>query len=187
MNNKITKIAQGLIIGVAIFCGAAHAALNDCDLVISQVQMNYGKLNKATHSFQMTPQGNVTALDKRTMSIIVTCPQEEHIKLQFSGAKTSDQQFAFGQNGGIKFTLYEVTLDNSLVVTRDVTPGVTDSSPLNSRAIKPDAIIAAGQNETATGKTFAAMVDVEPILGENAFNMQDAQKLMAQLHVSLEE
>lgn len=187
MNRTITRTAQGLAIMMALFCATATAAISDCNLTISQMQMDYGKLNKASQNFQMTPQGNITSLAQRTVSVLVSCPEPEQIKLLFSGPKTSGQQFALGQNAGVKVTLENATLDGNSVPMRNVTAGTGEGSPLNSQIIKPDSVISAGANNTVSGKNFVGVVNLQPLVKESAFNMQDAQKLMTQLKISLVE
>ncbi|MGB7801787.1 hypothetical protein [Buttiauxella sp.] len=187
MNKVIIKAAQGLVVGIALLCGTAHASIDDCNLAISQMQIDYGKLNKASQSFQTTSQGDMTVLDKRTLSVMVSCNRPESIKLQFSGIKTSGQQFAFGQDGGVKITLRNATMDSKSAQLRNITPGATDVSLQNSQVIKPDTIISPDVNSSDTGVSFAAMIDVEPVVKDSAFNMQDAQQLVTQMEISLVE
>lgn len=180
MKNLITLflIGSGLMLG-----SFAYADQNDCQITVSQSQVDYSQLKREDI---ITTQQNWHKMAEREVTINASCPESMQMGVQALGAAGEKGRFQFGQNGGVAFKVSNVTVDGTEYKVGKTTDQINltpESGSATSMYINNnDAIVAVENNSVPAGKQMSFTVTLFPVLNESAFSgNKDATALEADI------
>ncbi|WP_421316238.1 hypothetical protein [Aeromonas veronii] len=183
------SLRNGALLAVLLFLlgNQVQANVSDCIISISPLEQNYGNQRRDDLSFFNTPQGRATKWDERTNNLTISCPQEEHMALRFSGVSGADGDIALGNQGKVIIVISDAVLDGKkmqLIKTSD--RGAITSVTDNSHQVRVGDDIAVGES-LEKGRVLNATITTTPYLLESAFIVPDTQRVEGRLSVELLE
>ncbi|MFW8695102.1 hypothetical protein, partial [Mesorhizobium japonicum] len=90
---------------------SAEVSAGECQLLLSEAQMNYGRLLRSQMKRVNGPTGALYEVGKRTLNVTAVCPADTIMSLTFNGMGIDDQRFGFALNGFITFRVLDAQLD----------------------------------------------------------------------------
>lgn len=168
MKNSVKYLVVGL--GLALH-PLAHADENDCQLTVSQSEVNYTQLRRED---VVTTQQSWHKMAEREITVNASCPESVQMGVQALGAAGEKGRFRFGQKGGVAFKVSNVIVDGKeysagkTVDQINLTPesGSGASLFVNNN----DAIVAVENNAVPAGKQMSFTVTLFPVLNDAAFS-----------------
>ncbi|BEB94367.1 hypothetical protein VEE20_05170 [Escherichia coli] len=86
------------IITGCLLLNFAMAAQAECNISSSIQNIDYGKRSAA---MRQVDRGKTTQLADRTITLVMQCDQDAHIRVQLNTANISNNGFGFGPNGSL--------------------------------------------------------------------------------------
>lgn len=165
----------------------AQGDINNCALMLSPLEHDYGALSRDRQTFISTPQGKVAPLSERRSNLSVTCLTPQHIALRFSGDRQTDGSFRFGAKGMLRVTIHDAVLDgNSMLLTKTKQQGIaTGDTTAASHSLRAADEIAVGSSSTVQGNNLNVTLTVTPYLAESAFTVSDTDLQEEIIHIEL--
>ncbi|MCW9612521.1 hypothetical protein ORL54_05085 [Klebsiella michiganensis] len=168
MKNCIKYLLIGS--GLAV-CAFARAEDNDCQITVSQTEINYSRLRREDI---VTTQQSWNKMPERELTISASCPDQRQMGIQALGMAGEKGRFQFGQKGGIAFKVSEVMVDGKpyrvgkTVDQINLTPESGSAASLYIH--NNDTVVAVDNNAVPTGKQISFTVTLFPVLSEAAFS-----------------
>lgn len=105
-------------------------ALAGCNLTSSSQRLDYGKRSAA---MRQADKGKNTALTGRSVTLVMQCDQNGHLRLQMSTSNLVNNSFGFGSNGSLNLVAASAisegdSLDLALVDNKNDSPGSVGAS-----------------------------------------------------------
>lgn len=93
---------------VLLLTGTSSAA--DCDIRLSEREVDYGRLHRG-ELLDEQPGQRLISLEKRTLTLSVTCQRPSVINLRFNALSAEPQTFSFGQRGNFSVVIGDALVD----------------------------------------------------------------------------
>lgn len=168
MNNSVKYLLVGTGLVLSIF---AHADDNNCQLTVSQAEVNYSRLKRDDI---VTTQQSWHKMAEREVTINASCPEKMQMGVQAQGAAGEKGRFQFGQKGGVAFKVSQIMVDGkeyNVGKTTDQINLMPESGSATSMYIRNnDTIVAVENNSVPTGKQMSMTVTLFPVLNDAAFS-----------------
>ncbi|EFA4632897.1 hypothetical protein E0N12_25390, partial [Escherichia coli] len=115
------------IITGCLLLNFAMAAQAECNISSSIQNIDYGKRSAA---MRQVDRGKTTQLADRTITLVMQCDQDAHIRVQLNTANISNNGFGFGPNGSLNLIASDAfsgsnNLDLALASGKNDNPGST--------------------------------------------------------------
>lgn len=156
-----------------------------CSLSASSPVIDYGtqsrwQLQDATANQGVTP-------GKRTLTVNITCPFSQTMRLALRGERSQDGELRYGDKGSISARVLDGQLDGHNVSLVTTTPsGIINGSPVSALHLQPDGSFAAAKNgQLAKGKSFSLRMQLEPVMPESAARVASRQVSESNLTLEL--
>lgn len=174
LNPRIIRTAWlGAVL--AVVANSAFAA--DCDLRLSNTEVNYGDLNRAEMDIG---QGRaLIALGSRQLTLTAVCRQATTMGLRFDGQAAELESYRFAGKGRFTVKLKNATLDGVAVQLAQTT-SATGGTTLASSAValsQNQSVTAIAQGQRAVGKVFSVQVEIETYIDETMTRTRDVTVL----------
>ena len=164
-------------LGTVLAVAANGAFAADCDLRLSNAEVNYGDLNRAEMDIG---QGLAPiALGSRQLTLTAVCRQATTLRLHFDGEAADLDSYRFAGKGRFTVKLKNATLDGAAVQLAQ-TAGSTGGTAAASTAVqlRPNqTVTAAAQGQRAVGKVFSVQVEIETYIDEAMTRTRDVTLL----------
>lgn len=168
MKNSVKCLLIGTGLVLSTF---AHADNDDCQLSVSQAEVNYSKLKRDDI---VTTQQRWHKMAEREVTMSASCPEKMQMGIQAQGAAGEKGRFQFGQKGGVAFKVSHVMVDGkeyNVGKTTDQINLTPESGSAASMYIRNnDTIVAVENNSVPTGKQMSMTVALFPVLNDAAFS-----------------
>ncbi|MEP8937276.1 hypothetical protein ABKU80_03355 [Enterobacter mori] len=183
-----------LTIAVMLFgagvCSSVHAEYTDCNILLSPVNQDYGRIHKDELNFTSTDKGQAAELRKRQVQLTVTCPEKEIFDLTFLGNMTENSDLAFSDKGKVVLTVTSLSADSGNVFIKRTSGKTVSTEPVSAlRIYMGDRI----KPVDASGLPLAvrslnATLEIAPWLGQNTYrDLADDKKIESPLTVRIEQ
>ena len=161
--------------GAALLLAAGGAMASDCDLRLSNTEVNYGVLNRG----EIDIRGNTTIdLGVRQLTMTAVCSQVTTMSMRFDGDVADPNSYLFGNKGRFIVKLSNATLDGNSVLLAQISDGVDVGTASASMQLRPNEGIAAiSQGVRAVGRIFSAQVEVQAYIDEGTTRARDVTLL----------
>ncbi|XMR33989.1 hypothetical protein ACLK12_17180 [Escherichia coli] len=126
------------IITGCLLLNFAMAAQAECNISSSIQNIDYGKRSAA---MRQVDRGKTTQLADRTITLVMQCDQDAHIRVQLNTANISNNGFGFGPNGSLNLIASDAfsgsnNLDLALASGKNDNPGSTGTASIREGANK---------------------------------------------------
>lgn len=159
-------IASGLSLSVS-----AHAEDTDCQITISQGEVNYAQLRRED---AISTQQSWHKMPEREVTISASCPEKMRMGVQVQGIAGEKGRFLFGQKGGVAFKVSSIFVDGKTYNVGKTTDQINLTPESGSVATmyiqNNDAIVAVENNSVPAGKQMSFTVTMFPVLNDSAFS-----------------
>lgn len=163
-----------LVTALVLVANGAFAA--DCDMRLSNTEVNYGALNRG----EMIIRGNAPIdLGSRQLTLTAVCRQAELIGLRFEGEAADPGSYRFAGKGRFTVKLSNASLDgNAVQLAQTGSTGDGSTGALNVVELRPnERVIAIAQGQRAAGKVFSAQVEIQTFVDEVSTRTRDITAL----------
>nr|WP_249417553.1 hypothetical protein [Citrobacter freundii] len=168
MKNSVKYLVVGL--GLAL-SPLTHADENDCQLTVSQSEVNYTQLRRED---VVTTQQSWHKMAEREITVNASCPENVQMGVQALGAAGEKGRFQFGQKGGVAFKVSHVTVDGKEYSAGKTVDQINLTPESGSGAAQyihsNDVIVAVENNAVPAGKQMSFKVILFPVLNDSAFS-----------------
>lgn len=156
-----------------------------CQISTSSPEINYGDMSPA--QLQELAGGRRLTPGKRMMTVSVTCPYSQSMRLTLRGERASNGDLRYGERGSLSLRMLEAQLDGRPVqLTTTKADGRLNGSARSDVALRPGDSVAATQNgQRIVGKNFQLQLEVEPVMPESATRVTARQVNEALLRLDL--
>ncbi|HCS5400389.1 TPA: hypothetical protein ORS21_000353 [Escherichia coli] len=122
------------IITGCLLLNFAMAAQAECNISSSIQNIDYGKRSTA---MRQVDRGKTTQLADRTITLVMQCDQDAHIRVQLNTANISNNGFGFGPNGSLNLIASDAfsgsnNLDLALASGKNDNPGSTGTASIST-------------------------------------------------------
>lgn len=122
------------IITGCLLLNFAMAAQAECNISSSIQNIDYGKRSDA---MRQVDRGKTTQLADRTITLVMQCDQDAHIRVQLNTANISNNGFGFGPNGSLNLIASDAfsgsnNLDLALASGKNDNPGSTGTASIST-------------------------------------------------------
>lgn len=122
------------IITGCLLLNFAMAAQAECNISSSIQNIDYGKRSAA---MRQVDRGKTTQLADRTITLVMQCDQDAHIRVQLNTANISNNGFGFGPNGSLNLIASDAfsgsnNLDLALASGKNDNPGSTGTASIST-------------------------------------------------------
>lgn len=159
---------------LALVANAALAA--DCDMQLSNREVNYGAL----HRGELTTGAQMAAipLGKRQLALSVMCRQPTAIGLRFDGQPAGADAYRFGGQGSFTVRLSDATLDGRPVQLASLSGSGGTGTASNAASMKPNGlVVTTAHGAPVTGKAFTAQVEIDTYIDDATTRVRDLSVL----------
>lgn len=166
------KYVRSWWLGTALVLVANGAFAADCDMRLSNTEVNYGALNRG----EMNIRGNAPIdLGSRQLTLTAVCRQAEPIGLRFEGDAVDPGGYRFAGKGRFTVKLSNATLDgNAVQLARTGSGSDSSTGAVNAVELRPnERVIAIAQGLRAAGKVFSAQVEIQTFVDEASTRARD--------------
>lgn len=163
--------------GAVLAMATSGAFAADCDMRLSNTEVNYGELNRAEMDIGQ-PRAPI-ALGSRQLTLTAVCRQPTTMGLRFDGEAADLDSYRFAGKGRFTVKLKNATLDGNAVQLAQTT-GAADgtTAPSAAVALRPNqGVTAIAQGQRATGKVFSVQVEIETYIDETMTRTRDVTVL----------
>ncbi|NMY30664.1 hypothetical protein HBR94_03995 [Pseudomonas sp. WS 5412] len=138
-----------------------------CNLSVGSSVVDYGSRSRAQLQRSVLTPGDL-AFEKRTITLNVTCPYTQPIRLTLRGERSKNGTTRFGDHGGVAIRLFDAQMDGqSVLLTKSKTEGVSRAGVADSLMLQPgDTFSGFTEGSWAEGKAFTVNLEIEPALPE---------------------
>lgn len=170
MRNKYTRATfLSCSLAIALLMNTATAFASDCDLRLSDNEVDYGTLYRGELS---DPARNgLIPLGKRQLRLTVNCQTPTQMAIRFSATPAEMGGFRFANKGKLQIALSNAQLDARSVLLADQ-DNLANAGP-NAILAADRSVAAVAQGQIATGKTFSVQVDVDTYIDDAATKVGD--------------
>lgn len=115
-----------MLVGGAAIAPAAYAQAADCNVAITQEEVDFGALDRAA----VQPTQGRWPLGERSIGVVVSCAQADDLALWYRGSVADASQYSLGGNGRYVLSATEAEVDGQpvdlgLVTTRGEEPSIS--------------------------------------------------------------
>ncbi|AIC22538.1 hypothetical protein EY04_27575 [Pseudomonas chlororaphis] len=172
---RTARCQRWLIISVLLFWSLsqpAAASADECRLLLSDAQMNYGRLLRSQMIRVTTPAGVFYEVGKRPMTLTAICPAATAMSLTFDGQALDDKSFRFALNGSITFRVLDAQLDGRTV---HLLPADQGRGTNEQYLIYPGKqMVPYGAGHIARGENLTLLIEVDTLIDEASTKGQAA-------------
>lgn len=164
------------------FAVAQHAA---CDMVLSTMQVDFGRLSRAT---MPVDAHGMLDLPARRLGIHSRCSEPGDMAVFFRGTPASSDAFRFMDNGVFALRLRDGRLDGEPVELGQVdrAGGVPSRTGSSVAWIPEHGVVPFKNGEAAIGREFHATIDILAKVDDEALSVNDAVRWATTALVDLE-
>lgn len=191
MRLLITGSMLGLFLSLAAFAipplGQPSLPIDTrCGLSVSNNMIDYGRQSRWQLQ-DASSGGNAVTPGKRSTQFNVTCPYSQAMRLTVRGDNAANGNVRYGERGNMKVRLSGAQLDGQDVQLVIISAqGTVISQPENLLLLQPGMQFAPLFNgHIASGKSFTARMEFEPILKEQDARVASRQISEAALTLEL--
>lgn len=164
------------LLGLALTMVAGGALAADCDMHLSNAEVDYGSLNRG----EMEIRGNAPIdLGKRQLTLTAVCRQATTMGLRFAGEAADSNSYRFAGKGRFTVKLSNAILDGTTVQLAPTT-GSDGASSAQSAALvlRPnERISATAMGMPAVGKVLSVQVEIQAYVDETTTRARDVTSL----------
>lgn len=173
-------LAQPISRPTGLTAGSVAAIPSEnCQLVISAPDMNYGTLTR--NALRDTVGFPGLSLGNRQMVIHVSCATPVKMGIRFRGPSIG-ADYVFGQHGKVTMQLGDPQLDGHRVLVGAAnTAGMMPVAPASSARFVPGLVLVPVENGVpVVGSSFSATIEVEPVLPPDEVRVRSRTSLEMQ-------
>lgn len=135
-----------------------------CEVSTSSPVIDYGNLSRG--QLQDRAGGRQLTPGQRTMTLNVTCPFSQTLRLKLLGDRAANGDLRYGHRGSLSLRIVNARLDGENVqMAANRGNGRQDKAGRSELSLQPgDSITVIRNGQPARGKNFTARIEVEPVI-----------------------
>lgn len=171
---------QHSLAALLLFAGTALAE-DDCRLDLSESRLDFGLMNRAVASAPAAEH----LLGERRLSLTLNCPQPGDMSLFYRALAAGTERLRLGDGGSYRVQVHDAVLDGHAVQLGLLAgPGQAPAQIGTSLAWRADhGIVPLHNGQPATGRSFAAQLQVSAWARDEAIRVRDAETWEASAQV----
>lgn len=158
-----------------------------CQMSVSSPEIDFGEMSAG--QLQELPGGRKLSPGKRTLTLSVSCPFSQPMRLMLRGERATNGEVRYGSKGSVELRMLDAQLDGQTIGL-----AIESDDRRRHRAGRPDVVLKPGDEviavrdgQPARGKNFSARIDVEPVLPERATRVPARETSTAMMVLELIE
>ena len=172
---------------VLLTAAISQAALADCQVTISQPEVNYGKIKRSDMT-STAQQWN--ALPERTVQLTVWCPQPQKMALFFEGNSGDKGAFVFGDQSAMMVVASQATLDgNAVSLNHTDSHGVfgINGETRDKQLVKAhQGLLPVRGDQVMSGQQFSMLLTLKPAMRKSELSVKDSHEMESNIQIQLE-